>query len=332
MRRLLLAGSAAILVLAACGEREEAQYAAMDVVPTAGVIDQVGRGATNTFYGDGELKAGEQFDAPAPPAPPPPPEQAGRQPAEPGQGVDERAQAGALLAYSYGASLEAPARNVRALMTRHEEICRAAGPSLCQILSANVNESGPDYVYANLSLRAEPEWLEAFRDGLESDAESVDGRLTGTTVYAEDLTRQIVDTEARLRAQRILRERLEGLLATQTDDVGDLLAVERELARVQGDIDAQASLLEVMRRRVDMSTLDLSYSSAPAPLSRNAFEPLGRAVNEFFEVFAGAAGLIVRLVAFLIPWLIVGAPAIWGLRRWLRDRKARRTAAVAAKT
>jgi hypothetical protein len=200
----------------------------------------------------------------------------------------------------------------------------------CQILAANVNESGPDYVYASLSLRAAPDWLTGFRGGLEGDARDAEGRVAGTTVVAEDLTRAIVDTEARLRAQRTLAERLEGLLATQTDDVGDLLSVERELARVLGEIDSATAQLEVMRRREEMSVLDLSYASAPVPLSRNAFAPLGRAFNEFFMVFAGAAGMIVSLVAFVLPWVIVAVPAVWALRRWWRARRARRAAAAAS--
>jgi hypothetical protein len=327
MRRVLLAGSAALVLLAACGDREEAQFA-QETSAQSGLMGGVADGrVANGFFAD-EMKAGELDAAPPPPAPPPPPGEPGQPAQDPGQDVDPLEQAGTLLAYSYGASIETPARNVRDLMNGHEAACREAGPALCQMLSANVNESGPDYVYGNLSLRAEPRWLEGFRNGLEGDAEAADGRLTGTTVYAEDLTRLIVDTEARLRAQRILRERLEALLSTQTDDVGDLLAVERELARVQGDIDSQASQLEVMRRRVAMSTLDLSYSSAPAPLSQNAFAPLGRALNEFFAVFAEAAGLIVRIVAFLIPWAIIGVPALWGLRRLWRARRAKRQAAA----
>jgi hypothetical protein len=325
MRTPLLIGIAAIAALAACDAPPE------EAVTVAGSRAVRGDFVANSpiMTADAEVFEGGDFDrrasqidaigdvAGAPP--PPPPAADGAQ-----QGAGDLAQAGTLLAYRYGVSLELPARNVRDLMAAHEEACRAAGMTTCQILSANVYENGPDYVYGSLSLRAAPDWLAGFRDGLEDDAEGLDGRVTGETVNAEDLTNAIVDTEARLRAQRTLAARLETLLTTETDDVGDLLSVERELARVLGEIDSVTARLTMMRRRVEMSTLDPAYTSAAVPLSRNAFAPLGRAVNEFFGVFAEAAGMIVSLVAFLIPWLIVGAPLLWLLGRWWRGRRKRR--------
>jgi len=152
--------------------------------------------------------------------------------------------AGTLLAYSYATSLQMPARNVRAAMTGHEAECHAAGPRVCQVLSSSVNENGETYIYASLYLRAAPEWLAAFRDGLEADARAADGRVTASNVSAEDLTRAITDTQARLRAKRTLRERLEVLLQNQSGDVGDLLQVERELARVQAELDSAQSNLD----------------------------------------------------------------------------------------
>lgn len=329
MRRVLLAGSA-LLVLAACGDAsKEASYSDGAQYAREEAANQASFGVVGGFAADS--RGGEGFasvDAPAAPAPPPP--QGQPQPQQDGQpAADDIEQAGRMLAYSYGATLQLPSRNVRTVMEQHQEVCRAAGPSRCQLLSANVSESGPDYVYGYLSLRAEPTWLAEFRGGLEADAEGADGRVTGQTVNAEDLTFQIVDTEARLETQRTLRTQLEELLRRQTDDVGDLLQVEREIARVQGDIDSQAAQLAVMRRRVEMSTLDMSYQPAPVPFSESAWTPLGNALNDFFAVFADAAGGIVRLFAFLLPWAIIAAPAVWLLRRWWRARRAKKLAAAA---
>ncbi len=236
------------------------------------------------------------------------------------------AQAGTLLAYRYGASFETPARNVRELMSAHERACRDAGVATCQILSANVSDNGPDYVWASLSMRAAPAWLTTFRAGLEGDARAAEGRVTSTSVTAEDLTRAIVDTEARLRAGRMLSERLEALLQAETKDVGDLLSVERELARVQGEIDSHQSQLEMMRRRVEMSTMDLSYASAPRPLTRNALDPLRLALTGFIGVLAESAGVVVTVAAAALPWLVIVLPALWLLRRWWRARRARKAA------
>jgi len=230
--------------------------------------------------------------------------------------------ASVLLAYRYAVSLELPARRVRGAVEAHQAECRAAGPGVCQVLSSSFTAYGDDNLGASLTLRAAPGWLATFRGGLETDARAANGRIVATNVQAEDLTRSMVDTEARLRAKRTLRDRLEKLLATQSDDIGDLLAVERELARVQSELDAAQSSLEIVRTRVDMALLDLNYQSTPAALSRNAFAPIGRAFTDFTATFSSAVALLIKLVAVLTPFVMVGAPLVWFLRRWWRGRRA----------
>ena len=75
------------------------------------------------------------------------------------------------------------------------------------------------------------------------------------------VTRVIVDTEATLRAKRALRDRLQQLLATRPGSLADLLGVERELARVQGEIDSSEPNLASTRTRVAMSAVTIEYAS-----------------------------------------------------------------------
>jgi hypothetical protein len=227
------------------------------------------------------------------------------------------------LAYQYATQIEVPAVKVEPLMQAHEKACRQAGPQLCQVLGASTNSSGPDYVSAQLELRAEPKWLQGFRDGLAGQAKAADGRIKGASVTAEDLTRQIVDTEARLRAQKTLRERLQQLLKDRPGKLADLLETERELARVQGEIDSQESELAVMRARVAMSRLSLNYETKPNPVTGGAFEPIGDAFNNFFRVVAQGFASLIYVIAALLPWLVVGGPLLWLGLRWWRGRKAK---------
>lgn len=256
-------------------------------------------------------------DAPAAEAPAP----------APAAGGDAAPQAASAprLAYAYAAEIEAPAAAVEPMMRAHAEACRAAGPARCNVLAASSNAYGDDRVNAQLSLRAEPTWLATFRGGLEGQAEAARGRVTSNSVTAEDLTRQLIDVEARLRAQKTLRDRLQQMLRERPGKLADLLETERELARVQGEIDSFESTLAVMRQRVEMSTMDLSYRSAPTAITGGTFEPVRDAGAGFLgNVAWGLAGLI-TLVGFAIPWLVVLVPLGWLALRWLRARRARRT-------
>ena len=133
--------------------------------------------------------------------------------------------------------LELPAERLIGAMDGHAAACRGAGSRVCQLVASNRTGDPQDSLRGSLSLRAEPEWLQRFVKGVQSDAISAAGRVTSQWTTTEDLTREIVDTEATLRAKRALRDRLQQLLATRPGSLADLLGVERELARVQGEID-----------------------------------------------------------------------------------------------
>lgn len=253
-------------------------------------------------------------------------EEAAPQGAEGGAAPSQPSAGAPMLAYVHGVGLEIPARSVRPLMTNHEQACRTAGLRVCQVINSSINAQGEDQIYGNITLRAEPRWLETFRNGLEGQARDAGGRLREQTVTSEDLTRQIIDTSARLNAQKTLRDRLQQILRTRPGRLADLLETERELARVQGDIDSAESQLAVMRERVNMSLLNLSYASKPTAVTGGTFDPVISAMTDFFGIVMQGLGGIIRLIAFAIPVALVLAPLGWLALRWRRGRKAKTAA------
>ena len=245
--------------------------------------------------------------APAPPAPD-----------QPTRSAD--APQGALIAYSYSMALELPAERVIAVRDAHLKACVDAGPSQCQLLGASSNSAGEERVSAQLQLRGAPPWLATFRAGIESDATRFDGRLVSNSIGSEDLTRQIIDTEATLRAQVTLRTRLSELLSKHQGKLADLLEVERELARVQGEIDARTSALNVMRTRIAMSDLAVSYDSRGVLVSDRTADPTMQALYEFLDTVSYSFASVIRFIAGILPWLLLLVPVLWLLRRWWRTR------------
>lgn len=303
--------------------------AAMLVLPFALLAACDGGGGGDAFRAeemgyaaDSVAVTGARMAAPPRAAPPPP--SPGQQDGGATPGTPDTPE-GMLLAYSYAVGFELPARNVVALKDRHEAECRAAGPQSCLVLGGSVSGDGQDYVYGNLNLRAEPGWLEGFRAGLAEDAEDASGRISSQSTSTEDLTRNIVDTEARLQAQETLRERLIALLERPSDEIGDLLAVERELARVQGELDSARSQLRVMRTRVDMSRLDLSYTPIVNPVSSRALAPVENALRNFLSTLSGSLATVITIIAAAIPFVLILVPLIllvWrGFRRWRVRRR-----------
>jgi hypothetical protein len=224
-----------------------------------------------------------------------------------------------LLAYSYTATFSLPSDNVTSSMKAHEQKCVAAGPAVCQVVTAASQKQG-DEVSANLTLRATPTWLGTFRSGLEQDAKKADGKLEAQGVTSEDLTRSITDSEARLRALKSLRTRIEALIASRPGKLSDLLEAERELARVQGEIDSFESNLSVMRARVNMSTMELAYQSRALAVGDGTFSPLTEAVTGFFGVMAGSLAALITFLAAILPFGLVIGPIVYYGLRWRAAR------------
>jgi hypothetical protein len=101
---------------------------------------------------------------------------------------------------------------------------------------------------------------------LMQSLESV-GKITSSHVNMDDVTAAYLDLEATLKNKRALRDRLRALLS-QATKVEDILKIEKELSRVQTDLDQMDARMKSMRSKVAKSTLNLSIirQRIPGPL------------------------------------------------------------------
>jgi hypothetical protein len=101
---------------------------------------------------------------------------------------------------------------------------------------------------------------------LMQSLESV-GKITSSHVSMDDVTAAYLDLEATLKNKRALRDRLRALLS-QATKVEDILKIEKELSRVQTDLDQMDARMKSMRSKVAKSTLNLSIirQRIPGPL------------------------------------------------------------------
>jgi Domain of unknown function (DUF4349)/Putative zinc-finger len=86
------------------------------------------------------------------------------------------------------------------------------------------------------------------------------GDLTKQTLAAEDVTKQYVDTDARLRNARLVEQRLVALLDKNAGRVSDLLQVEKELGRVREQVEQLQGELKAMDMQVQFATVTISLA------------------------------------------------------------------------
>lgn len=302
----------ALVTLAACNQSEMAQDAPSGLAsapaeapapPPPGGPAQAARGGEE-FASDIQIETEERKGAT--------PQQSG----QPGDPIS-------YLAYSYAIGMQLPGEQVIPLMGAHEKACRDAGPRLCQLIGSTRSGDPQSYLSGSISLRGEPAWLQRFMGGLEGQARDAGGKIASESISTEDLTRAIIDTEATLRAKTALRERIQALLRSHPGKLSDILEAERELARVQGEIDSITSNLAAMRTRVSMSALTLSYESKPRSVAGDTFEPLTQAFASFLSVIVQGFAAIVLIVAGVLPFAIVFGLIAW-LLIWIRNKRGGR--------
>lgn len=304
--RLSVAALVLVAVLGGCGQASQA--------PSQTTQTATGGYAVADRGIDSEERAAAPADAPAPP------------PTHATAGADQHqaspsAPASTLyLAYAYQIGLEIPSARLAGVMDAHVHACQQAGPRFCQLVGASRSGDPESAMQGNVDIRGEPNWLRTFMGGIGAQASAAGGRVLSQATTTEDLTRSIVDTEAHLRAETALRDRLQQLLQSRPGRLSDLLDVERELARVQGEIDATQSNLAVMQTRVDMSELTISYQSAPRSVGSDTFEPLRQALAGFLRVAVIGFAAIITIIAGLLPFAIVIVPIVWGILAWRRRR------------
>lgn len=141
------------------------------------------------------------------------------------------------IAYTYTRTLRAPTTRMQDLLNAHKAACDAAGPARCYVSNSSISGLGTDSTSGTLELHATPEWIKPFLDGLPESLKPFEATVDASNTSSEDLTVQIVDTSARLNSSKMLRERLNALLKDRPGKLSDLLDIERELARVQAEID-----------------------------------------------------------------------------------------------
>lgn len=85
------------------------------------------------------------------------------------------------------------------------------------------------------------------------------GDVLHRDINAEDVTDAFVDTEARLKNARAVRDRLQALLEKAA--VKEAIEIQRELERVTAEIEVFEGKLKLLRDRVAFSTIEVSFQA-----------------------------------------------------------------------
>lgn len=219
---------------------------------------------------------------------------------------------GPQIAYSYTIGYRLARNAVAPVQARHTALCQKLGPQRCFVLESRIDTAEQGDTSASTTLLVDARLAGSFGNLLDEATTGAGGSIGNRQTNAEDVTKQVIDTDAKLRAKEALAERLLALIRTANGRVGDLVEAEKAYATTQEELAATRSLQAELKQRVAMSRYDLTYSSIEAT---GTFSPVRTAVSSAGATIASSLGALLTFVLLTFPWALTLAAIIWLLRR-----------------
>jgi hypothetical protein len=196
---------------------------------------------------------------------------------------------------------------------RFEELRERLRSEGAEISNINYNEYGERKQYI-MTIKVLPAKFDSINEMVKES-----GEVKDLSVQLEDVTTQYVELDLRIKNRQVELERLYELY-NKSKDVSELLEVEREIARVETDLELLKQQKEQLQGRVDKSIITITvYEDKPATTQLSlSLESLGAM---FFGAVAAAITLIVLAAGFLAPLAIV-IGLLWFVYKKLGQRKA----------
>lgn len=187
------------------------------------------------------------------------------------------------------------------------------------VADASLQHADGEVSWGSLTVRVPSDRLDGLVGWVE---ESV--QVEQLSLVSQDVTAEWVDVEARIGNSRLEESRLQELLGESTGSLADVLAVERELARVRGDIESAEGRMRVLRDQVGLATLRLDVR-VRAPYAAALAPTFGDDVARTFAASVSALGATTRGAALVgvaaLPWILPPGLFMLGLVGLVRRRQ-----------
>lgn len=195
----------------------------------------------------------------------------------------------------------------------------ACDPAWCTMLDGSVSTQGASH-HASVNVRVDPDMLDPYMADVKGEGVGLELRTHSQS--SQDRTTEFQDVSARQKSQEALRDRLLELTKSpKANDVGDLLNIERELARVQGQIESMDARLRSIDALTNRTSVHIAFRSEAlaGPVSHPPY--ISNALNEVGFLVSKNTGQVIRIIAALLPYVLCLGLLAFFVFRILRLRK-----------
>jgi hypothetical protein len=156
--------------------------------------------------------------------------------------------------------------------------------------------------------------------------------LSGSTTGSDDVTTEVIDVDARIRAQERSVRRIEALLS-RAGTLREIISIESDLSRRQADLDSLKSRQKWLEDQTSRSTITVHLERTDVDEDKDEEETrdgfLG-GLSAGWDAFVDGAGGALMVIGFLLPWTLALGVILLPVWLWLRGNRRRRTPAAAA--
>ncbi len=223
------------------------------------------------------------------------------------------------IAYAFDLGFRLAGEDIVALQQEHADMCEALGPMNCRIVQMSSSGEVGEDIRGELQLAVASDKARGFAKVLSGAAKEAGAEAFRANLQGEELSKNIVDTEARLRSRIALRDRLLATLETRKGKVEELVEAERGIAMVNEEIDAAQSWLREQKGRVAMSRMTVSYETANP--GGSFLDPIEGAISALGAIFGVLIAVLIVIGAIVGP-LLAGVLGVRHLALRMRAREA----------
>lgn len=166
------------------------------------------------------------------------------------------------------------------------------------LISSEDTQSSNDATYSTITAQIPAADLDAFI----ADVSKL-GTVEAVNVNAQDVTTQVVDLDARIKALQGSIDRMTQLMA-QATRIEDLLAIETQLSTRQAELDSLTAQRKYLGDQVAMSTITISISPVDQVTTVDAPGFLSGLQNGW-AAFLSLIMVAITALGFFLPFLLV---------------------------
>jgi hypothetical protein len=222
-----------------------------------------------------------------------------------------RGPPGTFLAYEHSCDIELAEDAIPARLAAAQAGCLAQKFGDCAVLGAA--QSGGEYPHASLTVRIAPQGVAPL---LALAGEG--GEIASQSTRAEDLAQAVQDNASqRARLEKELA-RLDAFAGRKDLAVADLIALSKQIAETETQLEAAQREAAQQQRRLDTNLVALAWRP---PGGDTAASEIAEAIDEFGETLAGGVAFVIYATATLLPIATALGILLAAIFWWRRRRR-----------